>query len=248
MKWRIIPLEVNDAFMNMAIDEALGESVASGAPPTIRFYRWDPSAVSIGYFQSLLEEVDVDECERLGVDIVRRRTGGGAVYHDFDGEITYSLVAPQELYGTDILDSYRVICGHVIESLETLGLPAEFSPVNDVLVNGKKISGNAQTRRGGVLLQHGTLLFRVDPDIMFRLLRVGEEKLKDKYVRSVKDRVTSVTDELGQIPMEDLHAALRQGFARGKKWRSGTLDKGEKARAEAIAGERYGTREWNFSR
>lgn len=248
MRWRVIPLEVHDAFMNMAIDEALGESIASGSPPTIRFYRWKPSAVSIGYFQSLLEEVDIVECTRLNVDFVRRRTGGGAVYHDFDGEITYSLIAPQELYGSDILTSYRIICGHVIESLNSLRLQAEFSPVNDVLVNGRKISGCAQTRRGGILLQHGTLLFSVDPNVMFRLLRVGEEKMRDKYVKSVGDRVTSVTNELGVIPMEKLYTALCHGFTHDKAWEFGTLGAGEQRRAEALAVERYRTREWNFSR
>ena len=223
MRWRIVPLRTYDGFMNMAIDEAISESVSAGSPGVIRFYRWKPSAVSVGYFQSIDEEVDITECRRLGVDCVRRRTGGGAVYHDSNGEITYSLIAPETLYGPDIPASYRVICGYVVESLRHLSLEAEFNPVNDVLVHGKKISGSAQTRRGGVLLQHGTLLVRVDRKKMFRLLRVGEDKMADKAGRSVESRVTSIVDEMGEVSMEEVYQALIRGFTSGKAWDVGEL-------------------------
>ena len=96
MRWRIVGLETHDAYFNMAIDEVLLERVSEKlSPPTIRFYRWSPSAVSIGRFQSMEEEVNVERCRETGVDYVRRITGGGAVYHDNGGEITYSLVAPE---------------------------------------------------------------------------------------------------------------------------------------------------------
>ena len=248
MRWRVIPLQTHDGFANMALDEAIGESVAAGSDPTIRFYRWKPSAVSIGYFQTLEDEVDLVECNRLGVDYVRRRTGGGAVYHDFDGEITYSLLAPQDMFGPDIPASYGEICGLLVNSLEILGLRAEFSPVNDVLVGGRKISGSAQTRRGGVLLQHGTLLFRVDPEVMFKLLRVGEEKMRDKFVRSVKSRVTSVVDQIGRVEIEEVYEAMLEGFTAGKTWDYGGITQGELERARVLAVERYRSREWNFSR
>src|SRR3990170_1329263 len=98
MKWRVIPLHVTDAFKAMAIDEAVFEFVgAKKSPPTIRFWRWQPSAVSIGYFQSAEDEVNLDACKQFGVDVVRRRTGGGAVYHDYNGEITYSVIASEDI-------------------------------------------------------------------------------------------------------------------------------------------------------
>ena len=167
VEWRVIPLEENTAFKNMALDEAVSNAVASGESlPTIRFYGWGPSAVSIGYFQSLEKEVRLQECEKLGVDIVRRRTGGGAVYHDNQGEITYSVIAPQEYFPQDIIESYHVICGWIIDALNHLELHAEFKPINDIILNGKKVSGNAQTRRNGILLQHGTILYDLDPKKM----------------------------------------------------------------------------------
>src|SRR3989344_9694956 len=97
-KWRVLPLESYDAYMAMAIDEAISEAVAAGGEPTIRFWSWKPSAVSIGYFQSLDEEVNIQRCYELGVDYVRRRTGGGAVYHDSKGELTYSVIAPEAMF------------------------------------------------------------------------------------------------------------------------------------------------------
>jgi lipoate-protein ligase A len=248
LRWRVIPLEIHDAFTNMALDEAVAESVAAGSLPTVRFYRWRPSAVSIGYFQSMIEEVDVDECRRRGVDLVRRRTGGGAVYHDFEGEITYSLIAPQDLYGSDIQASYRVICAHVIQALALLGLKAEFRPINDLVVNGRKISGNAQTRRGGVLLQHGTVLHGLDVEVMSGVLKVDQEKLRERKAGSISGLLTSITDELGEIPMGRTYNALLRGFTDDKIWGFGSLGAKERQRARILVAERYGTREWNFLR
>jgi lipoate-protein ligase A len=192
--WRLIPFQVNSAALNMAIDESISEGIAQGSsPPTIRFYGWSPSAVTIGCFQSMDREVDTARCQELGVHFVRRRTGGGAVYHDERGEITYSIIAPEDWMGEDILFSYREICGKIVEALDRLGIPSEFQPINDILVHGKKISGSAQTRRNGVFLQHGTLLYRIDPSTMFSVLRVSPEKNADKALDKVEERVTSVS-------------------------------------------------------
>ena len=180
MKWRVIPLHTTDAFTAMAIDEAVSESVLKGEPPTIRFWRWNPSAVSIGYFQNVEDELDLDMCKKMNVDVVRRRTGGGAVYHDYDGEVTYSVIGKEELFPKGITESYYLICGWIIDSLTMLGIQSEFKPINDIVVNGKKISGNAQTRRNGILLQHGTILVDLDVKKMFSLLKVGKEKISDK--------------------------------------------------------------------
>ncbi len=248
MKWRVIPLETHTAAMNMALDEAVSEAIAAGkAPPTIRFYRWQPSAVSIGYFQGLQEEVAMDVCEELGVDVVRRRTGGGAVYHDHNGEITYSVIAPEGMFPKGIIDSYHIICGWVIASLKNIGLDAQFHPINDILVGGKKISGNAQTRRGGVLLQHGTVLYDVDVDKMFSLLKVGKEKIADKLIADVKQRVTRVLDHTS-LPMEEVYRAMLDGFTRGKDAEISMLTTDEVIRAQELAVLRYGTMEWNGRR
>ncbi|MDD5171764.1 MAG: biotin/lipoate A/B protein ligase family protein [Candidatus ainarchaeum sp.] len=247
MRWRIIDYSENDAYMNMAIDEAISESIVKGAPPTIRFYGWKPSAVSIGYFQSLEHEVDIKHCADLGMDIVRRRTGGGAVYHDHQGEITYSVIGKEDLFPKDIIASYRLICGWIIDSLGLLGIKAEFKPINDIAVGEKKISGNAQTRRGGVLLQHGTILHSVDVDTMFSVLKVSDEKIKDKMIATVKERVTSVSQQK-VISRDELYGALLSGFTKGKDFGLGTITDEERNRALELVEKRYLTKEWNAMR
>jgi lipoate---protein ligase len=248
MRWRLIDYSENDAFMNMAIDEAVSEAVGSGdSPPTIRFYGWNPAAVSLGYFQSIAREINPDRCVELGVDVVRRRTGGGAVFHDPDGEITYSVIAKEQLFPKDIIASYRDICGCIIHSLGLLGIQAEFKPINDIIVSGKKISGNAQTRRSGVLLQHGTVLFSVDVEKMFSILRVPDEKIKDKLIADARERVTSIRQQRNKS-WEETYEALVEGFTNGREIELGRLTESECARAEELASSRYRKKEWNWMR
>jgi len=243
--WRVVKVETHDAFTNMAIDEVISEAVAKGvSPPTIRFYRWQPSAVSIGYFQGLEEEVDLKKCKEKNIDIVRRRTGGGAVYHDYEGEITYSVIGKESLFPKNLTKSYQEICGWIVYGLGELGIEAKFQPINDIIAGGKKISGNAQTRRGGVLLQHGTILYDLDVETMFTVLKVTPEKISDKLIQSVKDRVTRVLD-FKDVTMEETADALLKGFTRGKKFEFSKWNDEEMSRVEQIAAERYRTEDWN---
>jgi lipoate---protein ligase len=260
-QWRVVEMEVRDASMNMAIDEAVSEKIAEAeSPPTIRFYRWKPSAVSIGYFQGLHDEIAVDNCNEAGVTVVRRRTGGGAVYHDYDGEITYSVIATENHFPKGIIDSYHTICGWIIDGLRSLGIEAEFKPINDVVLakdlvglhgeqlGGKKISGNAQTRRAGVLLQHGTILYKVDVKKMFSLLKVGQTKIADKMIAAATERVSSINMLKPDLSFNDVYTALFESFTRGKKWERGEWTLAELMRANELAERRYSTKEWNEMR
>ncbi|MEW6222700.1 MAG: lipoate--protein ligase family protein [Candidatus Hadarchaeota archaeon] len=213
-EWRLLPLRIDEAFTSMAIDEALLRLNAEGkAPNTVRFWRWQPSAVSIGCFQSLEKEVDLGVARKYGVDVVRRITGGGAVFHDYGGELTYSVVCRQGDVPDDIIESYKIICGGLVNGFKQLGLKAEFRPVNDVQVGGRKISGSAQTRRWGSVLQHGTVLISPDVRKMFELLKVSPEKISDKFIASVFERVTTVERELGRRPsMGEVREAMAKGF------------------------------------
>ena len=248
MRWRIIGLETHDACLNMGIDQAISEGIAAGSSdPTIRFYKWHPSAVSIGCFQSMNDEVDIGKCKQEGIGYVRRRTGGGAVFHDENGEITYSVIAPEREMPRGIIDSYRLICGWIIDSLATLGISASFAPINDIVVNGKKISGNAQTRRDGVLLQHGTVLYNPDIRRMFSLLKVDNAKLSDKAIRGVEERVTRVID-YAKVSQDDLYRAMLKGFMGGKEHYIGGVSDKEMEAALQLSREVYGSDDWNFSR
>jgi len=250
--FRYLETGAHQAFFNMGLDEAILESVASGAqPPTLRLYAWKPAAVSVGYFQGVRDEVDLAACERLGVDVVRRLTGGGAVFHA--DELTYSVVVPEThaLAKGGILDSYRSICAGVIAGLSELGIVSEFVPLNDIVSGGKKLSGNAQTRKHGCLLQHGTVLLGVDLDAMFSVLKVPDEKLKGKLIADVRARVSSVSAMLGRtVGYEEAVPAFKSGFSAvfgGLEPRS-EPSPDEINRARDHARERFANGEWLFKR
>lgn len=244
----MIRLEVHDAYMNMGIDEMLLEFIrGKRSDPTIRFYRWKPSTVSIGRFQSMEKEVNIQRCRELGVNYIRRITGGGAVFHDFSGEITYSIIAPLSYFPQGIRESYEFICNWVVSGLSIIGLDASFAPINDILIDGKKISGNAQTRREGILLQHGTVLYDTDIKTMFSVLNVSAEKISDKAIKSAEERVTSVK-KYAKTSIEELYDALVQGFTKGKEFEFGSLRSEELIRARELAKAVYSTDAWNFSR
>jgi len=251
---RLLKLETNNAFMNMAIDEAIARLRAKDKTvDTLRFYRWNPSAVSVGYFQNTAEEVNLEMCRELGVDIVRRMTGGGAVYHDYNGEVTYSLIALEGSLGipNDIMESYEMICGGIVLALRDLGLNAQFKPINDIQVNGKKISGNAQTRRWGTVLQHGTILVDADIRTMFKVLKVTKEKISDKLIKSVEERVTTINRELNRkIGFEEIAETLERGFQKALRSRlyEDELTEEEKALAEELYTKKYTKKEWNLDR
>ena len=253
--WRLLPLETNDAFMNMAIDEAiLTARIADKVPNTLRFYRWQPSAVSIGKNQNPQDEVYLDACKQLGVDLVRRISGGGTVYHDFEGEVTYSILAKTEDLGTaDITTVYAKVYEAVKDTLRILGITADFSTGDakncpNMTVMGKKISGSSQTLTRGIVLQHGTLLRSVDLPKMFQLL-----KLKNVSCTQAADiaqrKITSVQNELGHVvSVETLANSLAQGFRIMLKIQlePGELIASELDLANKLCKEKYSTKKWNF--
>ena len=253
-EWRIMGLDVNDAYMNMAIDEAICRLRSEDkSPNTIRLYRWKPSAVSIGYFQIVDQEVDLEACKHLGVDIVRRMTGGGAVYHSYEGEVTYSVIVNQDhpKIPRDILMSYKVICSGIVMAMEDLGIKASFKPINDIEVNGKKISGNAQTRRRNVVVQHGTILLDTDIRTMFTVLKVSKEKISDKLIKSAEERVTTIRRELGRkVTFKEASEALKKSFPKvfDIKLVEGRLNGEERELASKLRKEKYCNTEWIFNR
>ncbi|MDD4352129.1 MAG: biotin/lipoate A/B protein ligase family protein [Candidatus Gracilibacteria bacterium] len=248
---RILKTGAKQASYNMGLDEAVATLLAEGkAVPTLRLYAWEPTACSIGYFQSIGAELDLDRCKEFGIDVVRRITGGGAVFHEY--EVTYSFIAPlsANYVPQKVLDSYLKVSEGIIRGLAQLGLSIEFKPLNDLVCQGKKISGNAQTRRNGILLQHGTILLQVDVDKMFSILKVPNEKIRDKLIQDVKERVTSVEQVLGRsVRNKEVEDVLLLGFQEtftDLEFVAGELSAEEQLLAEKLASEKYESDEWNF--
>jgi len=158
---RYIPTLEGPANEQMAIDEAILQAFDEGEiPTTLRFFRFDPSAITIGYSQDVDKVIHTDKCESYDIPFVRRITGGGTVYHDYHGEITYSIVTEQ--FDGSIQESFKYLLDPIIETLKGYGLKARFKPYNDILINRKKVSGSAQKRGKNGLLQHGTLMYATD--------------------------------------------------------------------------------------
>jgi lipoate-protein ligase A len=224
--------------MNMAIDEYLMTHVAD--TPIFRIYGWLDPCVSIGYFQSI-NDIDFQKCKTETVDVVRRITGGGSVFHE--KELTYSFVSRK--YPPKIIDSYQEICQIIVSGLHTLGIDAKFSPLNDITVDGKKIGGNAQTRKNGVLLQHGTILLEVNKEKMFSLLKVPAEKISDKKISDAKYRVSQISKTFDQVA-ESLKDSLKLVF--GCQTVPTILEQSELESCKKIAKERYSNPDWTLKR
>lgn len=244
---RLIQDGPTDPFLNMATDEAIAAAVGrSDSLPTLRLYGWRPAAVSIGYFQELEGEVDLGFCASHEVSVVRRITGGGAVFHG-GGELTYSFSASlvDRAIPADVQDSYSVICSPIVSALKRLGVDAKFRPVNDIEVGGRKVSGNAQTRRFGAVLQHGTILASLDRSLL-PCLRVKKAKLEGKGVGAVAERVTTLEDLLGnRVSIPHLSRLLAEEFQRvfGCRMVKAPLTRGEEKLIPKLR-ERYASADW----
>jgi len=254
--WRLLKLEAQDAYTNMAIDEAVTIArINNSVPNTLRLYRWKPSAVSVGRFQDVFNEVQVENCRLHGVDIVRRITGGGTVYHDADGEITYSVVAGEKDFGTtDVVYAYNTICNGLIEAAKMLGVNADFNPGDprncpNIAIDQKKVSGSAQFHKGGVLLQHGTFLLDINLKKMFTFLRVPWAKTKDEVVCVAENRITSLSKELQRhISVEEAYQALIHGFQRALKTElsEDNLTSQELHVASRLKQDKFSQESWNL--
>ena len=193
--------------MQLALDQACAEAVAAGAmPPLLRFWQWDRAAVVIGRFQSLGSEVHVDQAAAEDVTVVRRITGGGAMFAEPDAVITYSLVAPLGFVeGMDVEDSYRACDGWVLDALRSMGIDARYQPINDIASDRGKIGGAAQRRfpaphgsgGPGAVLHHTMMSYDMDAAKMMRILNVSREKMSDKAVRSAARRVDPLRSQTG---------------------------------------------------
>lgn len=202
--WQLIRDTPLSPVLHMALDEALLDAVAAGRrPPTLRIWEWAAGAVVIGRFQSLRNEVDATGAQRHDIQVVRRITGGGAMFIEPGNTITYSLYAPAALVaGMSMVDSYAFCDRWVLDALKSLGVEAWYQPINDITSAAGKIGGAAQIRRAGALLHHVTMAYDIDSAKMMEVLRIGREKLSDKGIASAAKRVDPLRRQTGLARVE----------------------------------------------
>lgn len=252
--WRLVDVEFrDDPFMNMSVEEAIPRAVGEGKTPnTVRFWH-NSNTIVLGCFQSADLEVNFDVCKETGTTVVRRFTGGGAVYHDA-GNLNYaiSLRSGHSLVpDSDLQLVFKRLSEGAVEGLRGLGVKAEFQPINDIQVEGKKVSGAAGSIRWGTVFHHGCILVASDLAILGRVLKVPKVKLADRHVASVQKRVTTVRDELGkEVTTRD----VREGIVRGieKSYRvqleEGALTKSELSMAKELYDTKYSKSAWNLEK
>lgn len=242
--FRVIDTGIRDGRRQIAFDQALIDSRKAGAiPDTIRFLRFPPTAL-IGRHQALSREVHVDYCRAHGIGLVRRITGGGAIYFD-EGQLGWSLVFDRATLGIVSLgDLARVICEAAAAGLSTLGIDARYRPRNDIEVDGRKLSGTGGFFDGDVLFYQGTVLVDLDPTRMVAALNVPEAKLAKRGLDTAAQRVVTLKELLGTAPaIATVQGALLAGFERhlGISPQQGQITPQEEALAQSYHDEEIGT-------
>lgn len=245
LPWRLIPERSLPPAVNVALDEWLSDQLASGAcPPTLRFWCWSEPAVIIGRCQSVTNEIDRDAAAKMGVQVVRRMTGGGAMFVQPHGAITYSVYLPEKLLeGLTIRQSYEVCDAWVIRALRSLGVDAHHVPVNDIACADGKIGGAAQARRKGVVLHHTTIAYAMDVGEMARVLRIGREKLRERAVASAAKRVSPLLNQTS-LPRDEIVAALMRSFQNEYGGQIMELKQEEREAGMELAHQKYASHEW----
>ncbi|MFW9996399.1 MAG: biotin/lipoate A/B protein ligase family protein [Candidatus Odinarchaeota archaeon] len=254
--WRFIPFSVHRGAENMAIDEILLLNKRSGKksiPNTLRFYGWSPGCCSIGIHQDLEAEVNIEAVKKAGKDFVRRISGGGAVYHDSAGELTYSIVVDAQDNDLDSVDaSFIHLSSWIVAGLSRIGMDLAHDKIHCPSLftsSKKKISGNAQCRKGKYILQHGTILLKYDPSEMYTYLRVKEGITKDKMVKSVYAHVTTLEEETGKtFHPEEVIPYLKEAFERQFKTElvESKLTEEELRKAKQLSQVKYSKNDWNY--
>lgn len=268
--WRFLSTGLGDAFFNMGMDEAIAESVQAGvSPPTFRVYGWAPPAISFGYAQRIDREVDLESCRRLGIDLVRRPTGGRAVLHW--QELTYSVVCRWDdpTVGGSLGSAYRAIGEGLAEGLRRLGVEAAVErkghvPVrprgsgmtppcfssaarSEIMVSGRKLVGSAQRQMGDILLQHGSVLIGAAHLQIVETMSLAP-KVRARTKESLRSSTICLEELVEDITFEKLAESLRIGMEERLKVRMETerAYTEEYATAERLKAEKYGTAQWTF--
>jgi len=247
-EWRLLHPGPLTPLQHLALDQVLAEEVGEGRrEPTLRIWEWEEPAVVIGSFQSVRNEVDAENAARYGIQVVRRISGGGAMFMEAGAVVTYSLYAPLDLVqGMSFADSYAFLDDWAVQALQSLGIDATYQPLNDITSPTGKIGGAAQKRLGsGAVLHHVTMSYDMDGARMAEVLRIGREKLSDKGIRSAAKRVDPLRSQTG-LPRERIIERMVETFRRLHGLAEDELRPEELERAERLIAEKFATDAWLY--
>ncbi len=236
---------ITDPRINLAIEEYLLKTMDVEKDPFLLFYINEPSII-IGKNQNTSEEINTDYVDSNGIHVVRRLSGGGAVYHDL-GNLNYSFITVDD---GNSFRNFRKFTEPVVKALQSLGVNAELSGRNDLMAEGRKISGNAQFATRGRMFSHGTLLFDTEMDEVVSALKVSKEKIESKGIKSIRSRVANISEFLKE-PMtvtEFRNAILHSIFEGEENVRYYELTDEDWKNIHELSKERYGNWDWNYGK
>lgn len=255
-EWRIIKEDIRPGPMQMALDEVAARTAANGGPRTVRVYTWEPSTLSLGYSQDP-ETVDWEFCFRNGITVTRRPTGGGGIFHDHSGDVSYSIVAPKSELPGDLMDCYHLLCTPILAAFDHVGAGVHYTdtevpalhepacylrglhPAHDmVAADGRKIAGNAQYRQRDAVVHHGSLTYEVAAEPHLGCF-AGHDLTADAF----RDRVTGVA-ELVNIDRTEFVEAVETALSDWTAAHEGSWTDAELDAAQTLASEKYGTAAW----
>lgn len=274
-KWYFINSGPCSPSYNMALDEALLDWHSEGLiPPVVRFYEWNPATLSIGYFQSVEKEIDMEAVKQLGLGFVRRPTGGRGVLHEH--ELTYSVIVTETYPNmpATVTEAYRVISEGLLKGFQSLGLDAYFSvPDTDekrqdlkkpktavcfdtpswyeLVVEGRKVAGSAQTRQKGVILQHGAILLDLDEDKLIQTFKFSSDAVRDRVKASLSQKAVAINKIIQKpVSIDECKIAFKEGFedALHIELVEYTLTEEQERYVKELETKRYANEEWNFKK
>ncbi|GIN60567.1 octanoyltransferase LipM [Robertmurraya siralis] len=260
---------------NMALDEALLDWHSEGSiPPIIRFYGWNPATLSIGYFQRVEKEINMQAVRKHELGFVRRPTGGRGVLHEH--ELTYSVIVSEDYpdMPKTVTEAYRVISEGILQGFQQLGMDAYFAVPKteedreslknprsavcfdapswyELVVEGRKVAGSAQTRQKGVILQHGSILLDLDEDKLFSLFNYPNDRVKERMQKAFKNKAVAINEISQQkVSLEEAKRAFKTGFENGLQIELTPFELSRKQldSVNMLAKRRYESDEWNFKR
>lgn len=236
---------IHDPRINLAIEEYLLKTMDVEKDPVLLFYINQPSII-IGKNQNTIEEINTDYVEDNGIIVVRRLSGGGAVYHDL-GNLNYSFITKDD---GDSFMNYKKFTQPVVDALAKMGVHAELSGRNDILAEGRKVSGNAQFSTKGRMFSHGTLMFDTEIDAVVSALKVKKDKIESKGIKSIRSRVANISEFLkDKMTVEEFRLEILKSIFGGEEnIRYYELTEEDWANIHKLSAERYQTWEWNYGK
>ncbi|WP_349407757.1 biotin/lipoate A/B protein ligase family protein [Pseudalkalibacillus sp. SCS-8] len=274
-QWYFIDSGACSPAYNMALDEALLEWHSRGEiKPVVRFYEWNPATLSVGYFQKVEKEINMEAVKKHGYGFVRRPTGGRAVLHD--KELTYSVIVSEEhpKMPQSVTEAYRVISEGILEGFRNLGLEAYFAVPRteeekaglknprsavcfdapswyELVVEGRKVAGSAQTRQKGVILQHGSILLDIDEDKLFDCFKFANDRVRERMQKAFSKKAVAINDLRSErVTIEESKIAFKEGFAEGLDIEFVPLELSDEQKqyVDEIMERRYANDEWTYRR